>query len=425
MFIDKEGITIKAGNGGDGVVSFMRYKGVANGGPDGGDGGNGGSVYLVGDRHKTSLIDFKFKRKYVAESGGKGEPNNRHGKNGEDLYVAVPLGTVCKDGETGGILCDVYYDGQKALVLEGGKGGKGNTHFCTSKRHAPHFAQTGEKIEARKIVLELKTIADVGLVGFPNVGKSTLLSRISGAKPKIANYHFTTLSPNLGVVKYYDESFVCADIPGLIEGASEGAGLGFDFLRHIERTRLLVHVVDVSGSEGRDPYEDYLQINRELSGYSETLAARPQIIALNKCDFYGSEEKVAAFEKRLAEDGDERKVFCISALKGEGLEDLIREIVSVLATLPAPKPLEFEEFRYEKKNPSEFTVDYDEEDGVFVVDGPLVSLLERNVVLDDMDSLAYMQKTLLDFGVIAELRKKGAKDGDTVVIGEIEFDFVD
>ena len=226
-------------------------------------------------------------------------------------------------------------------------------------------------------------------------------------------------------MKYYDESFVCADIPGLIEGASEGAGLGFAFLRHIERTRLLVHVVDISGVEGRHPYEDYLQINRELSGYSETLAARPQIIALNKCDFYGSEEKIEEFKKRLAEDGDDKKVFCISALKGEGLEDMIREIVSVLATLPAPKPLEFEEFRYEKKNPSEFTVDYDEEDGVFVVDGPLVSLLERNVVLDDMDSLAYMQKTLLDFGVIAELRKKGAKDGDTVVIGEIEFDFVD
>ena len=260
MFVDKERISLKSGDGGNGATSFLRYKGVANGGPDGGDGGRGGHIYFIGDRHKTTLIDFHFKHKYVAESGGKGEPNKRHGKDGEDLYIPVPLGTVVKDAETDRIICDIYYDGQTHLVLEGGNGGKGNVHFCTSRRHAPHFSQTGEKTELRRVILELKTIADVGLIGFPNVGKSTILSKVSGAKPKIANYHFTTMSPNLGVVGYYDESFICADIPGLIEGASEGAGLGFEFLRHIERTRILVHVVDISGVEGRDPYEDYKQI---------------------------------------------------------------------------------------------------------------------------------------------------------------------
>ncbi|MBQ7642611.1 MAG: Obg family GTPase CgtA, partial [Clostridia bacterium] len=246
MFIDKETILLKSGNGGDGMTSFIHYKGVANGGPDGGDGGRGGNIYFVGDRHKTSLIDFHFKHKYSAGDGGRGEPNNRHGKDGEDLFISLPLGTVVKDNDTGRIICDIYYDGQKHLVLEGGNGGKGNVRFCTSRRHAPHFSQTGEKTEIRKVVLELKTIADVGLIGFPNVGKSTILSKISAARPKIADYHFTTLSPNLGVVKYYDESFVCADIPGLIEGAAQGAGLGHDFLRHIERTRMLVHVVDIS-----------------------------------------------------------------------------------------------------------------------------------------------------------------------------------
>ncbi|MBO4262359.1 MAG: GTPase ObgE, partial [Clostridia bacterium] len=413
MFVDKESILLKSGNGGDGMTSFIRYKGVSNGGPDGGDGGDGGSIWFIGDRHKTSLIDFHFKHKYSAENGGRGEPNNRRGKDGEDLIISVPLGTVVRDSDSGKIICDVYYEGQKHLVLEGGKGGKGNVRFCTSRRHAPHFSQTGEKTEIRKVVLELKTIADVGLIGFPNVGKSTILSKISAAKPKIADYHFTTLSPNLGVVGYYDESFVCADIPGLIEGAAEGAGLGIEFLKHIERTRMLVHVVDISGCEGRDPYEDYKKINAELKKFSAELYKRKQIILLNKSDFYGAEENVAAFKNKVKG----RKIFVVSAIKGEGLEEAIKEIVSILKELPPPKPIEHEEFRYEKADPSEFKIVKDEEDGIFSVEGPIVKLLSRNVVLSDTDSLAYMQKTLKNYGVIDALRKSGAKDGDTVIIG--------
>lgn len=404
------------------MTSFLRYKGVSNGGPDGGDGGKGGSIYFVGDRHKSSLIDFMYKRKFVAENGGKGEPNNCHGKNGEDVYIGVPLGTVVKDRETGRIICDIYYDGQKHMVLEGGNGGKGNVHFCTSRRRAPHFSQTGEKTEMRKVILELKTIADVGLIGFPNVGKSTILSKMSAAKPKIANYHFTTLTPNLGVVKYYDDNFVCADIPGLIEGASEGTGLGTEFLRHIERTRVLVHVVDISGSEGRDPYEDYKKINVELRKYSKELAKRPQIVLLNKCDVYGAEENIKAFKKKL---NYRREVFPVTAVTGEGLKEVVKRIVEILSELPAPKPLEFEEFSYEKDDPRKFTVTYDAEDNVYAIEGPIVKLLERNVVLDDMDSIAYMQKTLRRYGVIDALRKKGAKDGDTVLIGDIAFDYID
>lgn len=422
MFVDKERISLKSGDGGNGAVSFLRYKGVANGGPDGGDGGRGGHIYLVGDRHKTTLIDFHFKHKYVAENGGKGEPNKRHGKDGEDLYIKVPLGTVVKDAETDRIICDIYYDGQTHLVLEGGNGGKGNVHFCTSRRHAPHFSQTGEKTELRRVVLELKTIADVGLIGFPNVGKSTILSKVSGAKPKIANYHFTTMSPNLGVVGFYDDSFVCADIPGLIEGAADGAGLGIEFLRHIERTRILVHVVDVSGSEGRDPYEDYKQINAELKNYSKELAKRPQLIVLNKSDCYGAEENIKIFKRKI---NGRKKIFVSSAIMGEGLEDLVKTIIAMLKEMPAPTPIEHEEFKYEKVDVRKFEIIRNEEDNVYIVDGPIVKLLERNVVLDDMDSLAYMQKTLKDYGVITALRNKGCKDGDTVVIGEIEFDFVD
>lgn len=298
MFLDRETITIKSGNGGDGATSFIRYKGVSNGGPDGGDGGRGGHIYVVGDKNKVSLIEFEYQKKFTAENGGKGEPKKCHGKDGKDLYISVPLGTVIKDKETGRILCDVFYHGEKKLLLSGGRGGKGNVHFCTSRRHAPHFSQKGELTDVKKIILELKIIADVGIIGFPNAGKSTLLSKISGAKPKIANYHFTTLSPNLGVVAHYEDSFVVADIPGLIEGASQGAGLGHNFLRHIERTRLLVHVVDISGFEGRDPYDDFIKINKELEEYSEELGKRPQIIVANKCDMFGAEENLKAFKKK-------------------------------------------------------------------------------------------------------------------------------
>ncbi|MBQ9709797.1 MAG: GTPase ObgE [Clostridia bacterium] len=421
MFVDREVISIKSGDGGDGMTSFMRFKGIATGGPDGGDGGDGGSIYFVGDKSKSSLIDFQYTHKYSAENGGKGDTNNCHGRNGADKYIAVPPGTVIKDRDSNRIIADVYYDGQVVKVLEGGRGGKGNVRFATSKRHTPHFSQKGEKTPVRYVVLELKVIADVGLVGFPNVGKSTMLSKISGAKPKIANYHFTTISPNLGVVKHYDDTFIVADIPGLIEGAAEGAGLGHDFLRHIERTRMLVHVVDISGVEGRDPIDDFIKINAELAGYSDLLAELPQIVMANKCDMYGAEENLKAFKKKF---GRKYKIFPCSAISAEGLGAVLDEVSEVLKTLPEPAPIEHDLFTYERPNSNNFEIERDE-DGAFVVFGPLVDMLIRNVVLDDYDSLAYMQKTLRDKGVIKELRKLGAKDGDVVVIGDVEFDFID
>ena len=419
-FIDKESILIKSGDGGDGIVSYIRYKGVANGGPDGGDGGNGGAVYFVGDRHKTNLNEFAFKHKYIAENGGRGDTKNCHGKNGADLYIKVPLGTVITDKETGAFICDISYDGQTRLVMQGGRGGKGNARFTTSRRHCPHFSQKGEKTEIKRVGLELKVIADVGLIGFPNVGKSTLLSKISGAKPKIANYHFTTLSPNLGVVNYYDDSFICADIPGLIEGASEGVGLGHDFLRHIERTRMLCHVVDISGSEGRNPIDDYKQINLELKNYSKKLAGLKQIIVLNKADIYGAEENIKLFKKHVKK----YKIFTVSALTGDGVQEVVKELCLNLKDIPAYEPQEDTGFVYNIKESDAFEIVRDE-DGAFVVIGDLVKMLSRNILLDDMDSMAYMQKILRDKGVIKKLRLEGAKDGDVVVIGDIEFDFVD
>ena len=421
MFVDKESVIVKAGDGGDGATSFIRYKGVAYGGPDGGDGGDGGNVVLIADKRKTSLIDFQFKHKFFAENGGKGDTKNCTGKRGADIEIRLPLGTVVKDKESGGVICDMFYDGQREVILEGGHGGKGNKKFCTSRRHAPHFSQKGERTEVRRVVFELKVIADVGLVGFPNVGKSTMLSKISGAKPKIANYHFTTLSPNLGVVRHNDEDFVVADIPGLIEGAANGAGLGIEFLRHIERTRMLVHVVDISGVEGRDPLDDFEKINAELSGYSEQLAKLEQIVVLNKCDVFGADENVKRFVKKY---GKKYEIVKASALSGEGVEELLDKVSEKLKTLPPLKPLEFEPFVYAKKDNDSFEVVHDD-DGYFAVIGPLVDLFYRNVVLDDQDSIAYFQKTLREKGVISALRAKGAKDGDTVVIGEIEFDFVE
>ena len=419
-FLDKESIIIKSGDGGDGITSFIRYKGVTAGGPDGGDGGNGGNVYFVGDRHKTSLIDFKYKHKFVAENGGKGDTKNCHGKNGEDLYIEVPLGTIITDAETGSFITDIYYDGQKRLVMSGGKGGKGNARFTTSRRHCPHFAQKGEKTEVKRVNLELKVIADVGIIGFPNVGKSTLLSKISGAKPKIANYHFTTLSPNLGVVKYYDDTFVVADIPGLIEGASDGLGLGHDFLRHIERTRLICHVVDISACEGRNPVEDYKTINKELKNYSKTLSGLKQVVVLNKCDLFGAEENIKEFKKHVKK----AKILTVSALTGEGKDEVVKTLYEYLKDIPAYEPKEDLGFTYDKTVSDTFEI-YRDEDGAFIVDGDLVKTLARNVVINDMDSMAYMQKILRNKGVIKKLREQGCKDGDTVVIGDIEFDFVD
>lgn len=419
LFTDKVKITIKSGDGGDGMNSFKSFKGFANGGPDGGDGGKGGDVYIVGDKDKGDLIDFRFGAKFTAGDGERGGTNNRFGKSGDDVVISVPLGTLVRDAETGKVLCDVYTDGEKKLLARGGNGGKGNVRFTTARRHAPHFAQKGQKTQVHTLILELKMIADVGIIGFPNVGKSTLLSKISAAKPKIANYHFTTLSPNLGVVRYYDKSFVAADIPGLIEGAAEGAGLGHDFLRHIERTRMLVHVVDISGMEGRDPYEDFKKINAELKQYSPKLAALPQLVALNKCDVFGAEENVKAFKKKCRK----YKVFPITAVTGEGTKELIEAIFAVLETLPPAEPIPADEFEYDTPDINEFFIDKDDEENVWYVTGGLVDMLERNVVLSDPDSMAYFQKVLKDKGVIRELKKRGVAENDTVVVGNVEFLF--
>ncbi|MDY6367206.1 MAG: GTPase ObgE [Clostridia bacterium] len=420
MFVDRAIITIKAGDGGNGITSFIHYKGKVGGGPDGGDGGKGGDVIFVADKGVSSLIDYYYKTKYVAENGASGGPKQCFGKSGADVILKVPLGTVIRDKQTGNILADMFTDGQKLTVLTGGDGGKGNARFANARRHAPHFSQTGEKTETKRVILELKTIADVGLVGFPNVGKSTLLGRITKARPKIANYHFTTLSPNLGVCEYYDQSFTVADIPGLIEGASDGAGLGIEFLRHIERTRMLIHVVDISGQEGRDPFDDYLKINAELKKYSKELSKVKQIIALNKCDVYGADEKIKEFKSKLK---SRVKTVLISAVTGEGLDELKKQTVNVLSTLPPVSPLEFEEFKYEKPEKLDYEI-YREGDTFFVI-GSLVEVLKRNVVLSDMQSLSYMHKVLRDRGIIKELRAMGADEKSTINIGGEEFEFVD
>lgn len=421
VFTDKVKIKIKSGDGGDGMNSFKSYKGKPACGPDGGDGGKGGDVYIVADRGMGDLLPFRFTSKYFAENGERGGTNQCFGRGGKDMIIKVPVGTVVKDFETDTVIADMFSDGEKKLIAEGGRGGKGNVRFTTSRRHAPNFAQKGEKTEPHVLVLELKVIADVGIIGFPNVGKSTLLSKISAARPKVANYHFTTLSPNLGVVSVYDKSFVAADIPGLIEGAAEGAGLGHDFLRHIERTRLLLHVVDISGSEGRDPVEDFKKINAELSGYSKKLAALPQVIALNKCDVYGAEENAKAFKKKY---GKKYKIFPITAVSGEGLKPLLDELVARLSELPPVAREEVdEEFTYRKSGNLDFDIYMDGE--TYVVVGPLVDMLCRNVTLNDPDSMAYFQKILREKGVISRLHDMGVKEGDTVSIGDVEFDFVE
>lgn len=420
LFTDRVKITIKSGDGGDGMNSFKAYKGKPACGPDGGDGGNGGNVYIEADNSMNDLLAFRYKSKYVAGDGERGGTNKCFGHGGEDIIIKVPVGTVVKDYESGTVIADMFANGERKLIAEGGRGGKGNVRFTTSRRHAPNFAQKGEKTELHVLQLELKVIADVGLIGFPNVGKSTLLSKITAARPKIANYHFTTLSPNLGVVKYYDNSFVAADIPGLIEGAADGAGLGHDFLRHIERTRMLVHVIDISGAEGRDPVEDFKKINTELKQYSKKLAALPQIIALNKCDVYGAEENLKIFKKKYCR---RYKIFTITAVNGEGTEELVAGVFEKLKTLPPVSRVESDEtFTYRKSGNLDFEIYLD--GGVYVVVGSLVDMLCRNVVLSDPDSMAYFQKILREKGVISKLKEMGIKENDTVSIGEVEFDFV-
>lgn len=421
MFADKVRIFIKSGNGGNGAVSFHTEKYVPNGGPDGGDGGKGGDVIFVASSSVNTLSEFYYKKHYRAQNGENGAGQNCYGKQGQDLKILVPIGTVVRDKETGRIMADMFVDGQTFVVMKGGEGGRGNRKFATSRRQAPAFSQHGVKTEEKEIELELKTIADVGLVGFPNVGKSTLLSVISAAKPKIANYHFTTLNPNLGVVNFFEDSFVVADIPGLIEGAGSGAGLGHEFLRHIERTRMLVHVLDMSGSEGRNPCEDFLQINKELEIYSKDLTKLKQIVVANKMDISDSEENLKEFKKRF---GEEYEIFPLSAISKDGVKPLLVRIAQLLKDIPPIAPLEFEPFVYEREDSDDFEI-ISNDDGSFEVIGPLVDSLARKVLLDDYDSLRYMQKTLKNKGVFAALKKAGAKDGDTVIIGGVEFDNVE
>ena len=342
MFVDYAKIIIKSGDGGNGAATFRREKYVAAGGPDGGDGGRGGDIYFKVDPNQNTLIDFRFTKKYKAENGQNGSGNRCFGKSGKDLYVMVPIGTVVKDAETGKVIADLSEENQTELILKGGRGGKGNTHFATSTRQAPHFAVDGEKGKEKEVILELKLLADVGLVGFPNVGKSTLISRVSSAKPKIADYHFTTIDPNLGVVKTeHGDSFVMADIPGIIEGASTGIGLGIQFLRHIERTRLLLHVIDVAGTEGRDPVNDFNKVNEELKNYSEKLSKRKQIIVANKSDVLQDKANMIALEKIAKENNLE--IYKISAVTGEGVNELMNHVAEVIKTLPKEEIVESED----------------------------------------------------------------------------------
>ena len=422
MFVDYAKIIIKSGDGGNGAATFRREKYVAAGGPDGGDGGKGGDIYFIVDADSNTLIDFRYTKKFKAENGQNGSGGHKFGKNGQDCYIKVPLGTIVKDAQTNKVIVDLSELGQKELVLKGGRGGKGNSHFATSTRQAPRFAIDGEKGKEKELILELKLLADVGLVGFPNVGKSTILSRVTKATPKIADYHFTTIDPNLGVVKTeHGDTFVLADIPGIIEGASEGVGLGIQFLRHVERTRLLLHVIDVAGVEGRNPVDDFNKINEELKKYSEKLAGRKQIIVANKIDSMQNDENYKALEK-LAKEKD-IKIFKISAVTGEGLNELFNYVAEIIKTLPKEDIVDVEDRVV-------YTLDDDEEqftidviNNEYIVQGPAVERLMRRVNIGDNESYAYMEKMLKKLGIETALKEKGVKEGDTVKILEWEFEW--
>lgn len=429
MFIDKAKVFIKSGNGGDGAISFRREKYVPLGGPDGGDGGKGGSIIFQVESGMTTLLDFKYKKKFIAESGGNGGGSKCYGKDGEDLYIKVPMGTIIREAESNKIIADLSHKDDKLVLLRGGKGGKGNTKFATPTKQAPHYAEPGMPGDELTIILELKLLADVGLLGFPNVGKSTLLSMTTKAKPKIANYHFTTLKPNLGVVAVDGiEPFVMADIPGIIEGAAEGVGLGIQFLKHIERTRILVHIVDISGVEGRDPVEDFIKINEELKKYSVKLWDRPQIVVANKADMLYDEEIYENFKKKVQEMGFD-KVFKMSAATNEGVEAVMKEAARLLKEIPV-KELEIsEDERYipeEKKFTYEISVERNEEEGydIYVIEGSFVDRLLSAVNVNDADSLRYFHKVLKNKGIFDEIREMGIKDGDMVRLNDFEFEYV-
>ncbi len=421
QFVDKVRITVQAGHGGNGCMSFRREKYVAAGGPDGGDGGHGGSVVLRVDTGMTTLMDFRYKRKYTAQPGGNGQGSNMKGKNGEDLIIKVPLGTVVRDEETGDVIHDMS-DETDYVLAKGGRGGWGNQHFATPTRQAPRFAKAGLPGECHDVVLELKLLADVGLVGFPNVGKSTLLSVVSAARPKIANYHFTTLVPNLGVVYLGEgESFVMADIPGIIEGASQGVGLGHDFLRHIDRCRLVVHIVDAAGSEGRDPVEDFITINEELSQYSPDLAARPMIAVANKLDILQDPENLTRLREYTESLGI--PLYEMSAATHRGTDELMRVVYDRLRELP---PITVYEPEYVRPLPEAGSVEdltIREEDGVWLVDAPWMERLIADINFDDYESRMYFDRQLRKCGLFERLEELGIEKGDTVSIYDIEFDY--
>ena len=424
MFVDYAKIIIKSGDGGNGAATFRREKYVAAGGPDGGDGGRGGDVYFEVDPNANTLIDFRFTKKFKAENGQNGSGGHKFGKSGQDIIVKVPLGTIVKDAETGKVIVDMSKEGQKELILKGGRGGKGNSHFATSTRQAPRFAIDGEPGKEKEIILELKLLADVGLVGFPNVGKSTILSRVTKATPKIADYHFTTIDPNLGVVKTeYGDSFVLADIPGIIEGASEGVGLGIQFLRHVERTRLLLHVLDVAGTEGRNPLEDFNKINEELKKYSEKLSTRKQIIVANKIDSMQDDENYNSLEK-LAKEND-IEIYKISAVTGEGLNELFNHVAKIIKTLPKEEIVEIDDrivYTLEETEDEQFKIEI-VKPGEFIVTGPAAQRLMGRVNIGDNESYSYMEKMLKKIGITQALKDKGVKEGDTVKILEWEFEW--
>ncbi|WFD11527.1 GTPase ObgE [Tepidibacter hydrothermalis] len=423
MFIDKARIFVKSGKGGNGAVAFRKEKYVPAGGPAGGDGGNGGNVVFEVDEGLRTLMDFRYKTKYNAENGEDGKKKRMHGKSVEDLVLKVPPGTLIRDEETNLIIADLRKHGDRAIVAKGGAGGRGNTHFTTAIRQAPSFAEAGKAAQERWIILELKMIADVGLVGFPNVGKSTFLSVVTKAKPKIANYHFTTIKPNLGVVQTkFGDSFVLADIPGLIEGAHEGIGLGHAFLRHVERTKVLIHIVDISGIEGRDPIEDFDKINEELKLYNDKLTTRSQIVVANKMDIPESRENYEKFKEEIEKRG--YKVFGMSAATRDGIDDVINYAATIVKeTEDIELVSEAEMLKEEDVKPKKEEIEITNEGGVFVIEGKSLQRLLYSVNFEDMESVQYFQKIMDKKGVFQRLKNMGAQDGDTVRLYDLEFEY--
>lgn len=422
MFVDYAKITIKSGDGGNGAATFRREKYVAAGGPDGGDGGRGGDIYFEVDPNANTLIDFRYTKKFKAENGQNGSGSHRFGKSGDDCIVKVPLGTIVKDAETGKVIVDLSKPGQKELILKGGRGGKGNSHFATSTRQAPRFAIDGEKGKEKEVILELKLLADVGLVGLPSVGKSTIISQVSRSKPKIAAYHFTTLTPNLGVVKANDgRSFVMADLPGLIEGASEGEGLGDRFLRHIERTRVIAHVLDMSGFEGRDPYDDYQVIQNELKSFSEKLIEKPQIIIANKMDLEGAEENLKKFKEKV-----NAPIYPISAMNQEGLDPVLTALADLLdSTIETPLYDENQMeghvlYKFKKEEPYTITR---EDNGDFTIRGDEVERIFRMANFQTDEGIARFTKRLRKMGIDDKLEELGAQEGDIVHLLDFDFEY--